>query len=171
MELFSPQRIVFLSYLTLIGVGTFLLSLPFSRTTDLNLIDILFTATSAVTVTGLNVVDIKESFSLAGQLIILVLIQIGGLGYMTLATFFMISVGKKIGLKERMILSEALNYPGLYGLIRFLKRTVVFVFLVEFTGFILFLIPFLNMYPLEHSTMRVFPYSPWVLKSSTETCT
>ncbi len=159
MELFSPQRIVFLSYLTLIGVGTLLLYLPFSRTTDLSFIDILFTATSAVTVTGLNVVNIRESFSLIGQVIILILIQIGGLGYMTLATFFMISVGKKIGLKERMILSEALNYPGLYGLIRFLKRTVIFVVSIEIAGFFLFLIPFLNMYPLSEAIIYALFHS------------
>ncbi len=133
----NPSQGILLSYLLLIAFGTLLLYLPISHRGSLELIDAFFTSTSAVTVTGLTVVDTGRDFTLFGQLVILFLIQIGGLGYMTLATFFLITLGRRIGLKDRMILSEALNYPGLYGLVRFLKRVVILVIAVEFTGFLL----------------------------------
>ena len=149
MAPFRPQQIVFYSYILLIIAGSFFLWLPFSRKEDISLVDILFTATSAVTVTGLNVVSIRDDFSLIGQVIILLLIQIGGLGYMTLTTFFLVTLGRKIGLRERMILAESLNYPGIYGLVRFLKRTILFVFIVELLGFFVFLILFIPKYGIE----------------------
>ncbi len=150
---FRPEQVIFFSYLSLICIGSFLLWLPFSRREDLSIVDILFTATSAVTVTGLNVVDIRDGFSPLGQLIILLLIQIGGLGYMTLTTFFLVSLGKKIGLRERLILSESLNYPGIYGLVRFMKRAVVFVFIAEFFGFLVLFFLFYDRYGADQALL------------------
>ncbi len=144
---FSPPRIILLSYVVLIVVGTLLLMLPVSTTRDISFIDALFTATSAVTVTGLIVLDTGKDLTPIGQLIILLLIQIGGLGYMTFTTFFLVSLRRRIGLKDRLILAEALNYPGLHGLVRFLKRTVFFVLITELVGTFLLFLDFIQRYP------------------------
>nr|WP_243694478.1 TrkH family potassium uptake protein [Aquifex aeolicus] len=119
-----------------------LLYLPISTTRPISFLDALFTATSAVTVTGLAVLDTYSDFTLFGKLVILFLIQVGGLGYMTLSTFFLVLLGRRIGLKERLILAESLEYPSMHGLIRFLKRVFSFVFITELTGAILLSIYF-----------------------------
>jgi len=137
---FSPPQAILLSYIALISIGTLLfLYLP-TTTVELSPVDALFTVTSAVTVTGLIVIDTGKDLTPLGKAMVLILIQIGGLGYMTLTTFFFITLRRKIGLKERLILSESLNYPGIYGLVRFLKRVVLFVFIVELIGFLLLFI-------------------------------
>ncbi len=140
----SPVRTVLVSYVALISVGTLLfLFLPTTYESK-PFIDILFTVTSAVTVTGLTVMDTAKDITPLGQLILLVLIQIGGLGYMTLTTFLLITTGRRIGLKERLILREALNYPGVYGLVRFLRRVMVFVLVAELSGFFALLLLWWN---------------------------
>ena len=147
----SPPRIILLSYLGLITAGTLLFkTLPTTREPP-SWIDALFTVTSAVTVTGLTVLDTGRDLTFLGQAFILILIQIGGLGYMTLTTFFLITLGRRIGLKERLILSEALNYPGIYGLVRFLRRVVMFVFLVELLGFLLLFSDLSGRFPVKEA--------------------
>jgi len=130
----KPARTLLLSFSLTILVGALLLYLPFSATRPLSFTEALFTATSAVTVTGLTVIDPYRELTPFGKLVLLLLIQIGGLGYMTLSTFFLVVLRRRIGLKERFILAEALDYPGLHGLVRFLKRVVLFVFTVELLG-------------------------------------
>jgi len=126
-----------LSYVALIIVGSILFrALPTTRS-DVSLVDTLFTVTSAVTVTGLTVLNTEKDLTDVGRWLLLLLIQIGGLGYMTITTFLFITLRKKIGLKERLVLAEALNYPGIHGLVRFLRRVVLFVVLTELAGFIL----------------------------------
>ncbi len=142
----SPPRVILISYLVLILIGTLLLKMPFSTNKDISLLDALFTATSAVTVTGLIVLDTEKDFTPVGQSIILLLIQMGGLGYMTFTTFFLVSLRRRIGLKDRLILAESLNYPGLHGLVRFLKRTVFFVLTAEFLGALLLFADFVQRY-------------------------
>ncbi|MFN3599505.1 MAG: TrkH family potassium uptake protein [Aquificaceae bacterium] len=128
----TPHRILLLSYLVVIMVGSALIYL--SANIRISYIDALFTATSATTVTGLVVIDTEKDLSLWGKLVILLLIQVGGLGYMTLTTYFLVALRKKIGLRDRLILSESFNYPGVHGLVRFLKRIVPLVFFIEFLG-------------------------------------
>lgn len=136
----------------LIAVGTLLfIALPTTRE-DITPIDALFTVTSAVTVTGLTVLDTGKDLTVLGQILVLMLIQIGGLGYMTLTTFFLIALRRKIGLKDRLILAESLNYPGLYGLVRFLRRVMLFVFLVELAGFSLLLLRWSDFYDFKEAT-------------------
>ncbi|RUM31092.1 MAG: potassium transporter [Aquifex sp.] len=130
----NPSRTLLLSFSALIIIGAILLYLPVSTTRPISFLDALFTATSAVTVTGLTVLDTYSDFTLFGKLVILFLIQVGGLGYMTLTTFFLVLLGRRIGLKERLILAESLEYPSIHGLIRFLKRVFSFVFVTELTG-------------------------------------
>ncbi len=149
----TPPRVILASYLGLILVGTLLFVVLPTTKKPVSLVDALFTVTSAITATGLTVIDTAKDLTLTGQLLVLLLIQIGGLGYMTLTTFFLIILGRRIGLKERLVLSESLNYPGLYGLVRFLKRVMVFVFLVEILGSILLFLDFGKGYPFERAIL------------------
>src|SRR3989344_5162039 len=105
---FSPIRLVVISYLAVILVGAFLLAQPFASRTyqPTNFIDSLFTSTSAVAVTGLVVKDTSTHWSGIGQLIILSLIQIGGIGYITLFTFFLFVFQRKLTLKNEILLQE-----------------------------------------------------------------
>ena len=107
----SPPQILVLGFLTLIMIGAILLSLPFASVDGqpLNIVDALFTSTSAVCVTGLVVLDTGTQFTLFGQIVIITLIQCGGLGFMTIASLVFLMIGKRITLKDRMLLKDALN--------------------------------------------------------------
>ncbi|MBI5682110.1 MAG: hypothetical protein HZC45_02915 [Deltaproteobacteria bacterium] len=139
----SPSQIITLGFLGIILIGTIILALPISSAKDsLTLVDALFTSTSAVCVTGLIVIDTPNDLSMFGQIATLLLIQIGGLGYMTSATILSIVVGKKVGLKQRLVLQEALNVLSLEGLIRFTKGVLKVTFLFELIGAVLLSIRF-----------------------------
>jgi len=145
----TPAQVLALGFAGLILMGTILLSLPFASSGErISLIDALFTATSAVCVTGLTVRDTSTFFSLPGQLIILFLIQVGGLGYMTMASLIALLLGRRITLRERLILREALQQMTMEGLIRFLKRILWITLAVE--GFATLVL-----------TLRFLPHQPW----------
>jgi len=130
----TPPQILALGFALVILAGTLLLALPVA-TTDGNgtrLIDALFTSTSAVCVTGLGVVDTGTFFTPFGQFVIALMMQVGGLGFMTMSVLFALAVGKKIMLKERLIMQEALNQVNLQGIVRVTKFLVAFAFAVEF---------------------------------------
>ena len=133
----SPPQAILLSYVAVITVGLVLFRVLPTTKGDVSLVDSLFTVTSAVTVTGLTVLNTEKELTDVGKWLLLILIQIGGLGYMTITTFLLITLRRKIGLKEHLVLSEALNYPGIHGLVRFLRRVVLFVVLTELVGFLL----------------------------------
>ena len=123
-----------MSFVILIGVGAMLLMLPFAHRGELTIIDALFTSTSAVCVTGLIVKDTPVDFTTFGHAIILTLIQIGGIGYMTAVTFMAIMRRKKLTYRDRLILKESLNYPGMNGIFRFLKIVFASIILIELAG-------------------------------------
>lgn len=125
---FTPARVLAIGFAAVILIGATLLSLPIASQSGegLRFLDALLEATSAVCVTGLIVVDTGTYFNHFGQIVLISLIQIGGLGFMTLATFITIMTGRKIGLKERLLMKEALNVSTLEGLIR-LSRNVVLI--------------------------------------------
>ena len=153
----TPHRIILLSYLVLIAIGTLLLYLPISTYEGISFLDALFTATSAVSVTGHVVVDTYKTFTPFGKVVILLLIQIGGLGYMGFTTYFLILLRRKLSLRDRILLAESVNYPGLHGLVRFLKRIVPFVVGVELLGALLLLPFFLRHFDLPTSlAMSIF---------------
>lgn len=132
-----PGAIFALSFAILILVGSFFLILPKASATGepIRYIDALFTSTSAVCVTGLIVLDTAKDFSLTGQIIILVLIQLGGLGIMTLTTFFFTFVGGGLTLRMRLMLKEFLS-PDTFSIIgSLLKRIVLFTLVIETIGF------------------------------------
>ncbi len=101
---------------------------------DFLFLDSLFTATSATCVTGLIVVDTGDTFSVFGEVVILSLIQIGGLGFMTFATLLFLLLGKKISLKERLLLKEAFNNITIAGLVKLVKRILLFTAFIEIIG-------------------------------------
>ena len=127
----SPAQLLAVSIAGLIAIGTLLLWLPWSGTRQpLAFLDALFTAASAVCVTGLIVVDTPNDLSLFGQIVVLLLIQAGGLGYMAITTVVAVAIGKQLTLHERLTLQEALNAQSMDGLVRFvfsvLKLTLAF---------------------------------------------
>ena len=115
----SPLTLAY-GFAGMIAVGTLLLMLPFSSNAGevTPFVDALFTAASAVCVTGLVVVDTADYWSGFGQLVILVLIQLGGLGYMTVTSLFLIALGRKIGLRERLLIGESISMERIGGLVR-----------------------------------------------------
>ncbi|MED4989468.1 TrkH family potassium uptake protein [Parageobacillus toebii] len=146
----DPPKILVLGFSFIILIGAFLLTLP-AATVDgkgLPWLDALFTATSATCVTGLVVVDTGTTFTLFGQLVILALIQIGGLGFMTFATLFALILGKRISLKERLLIKESLNNLSIDGIVRLVKRILIFTAVIELIGGILLAIRFSFDMPL-----------------------
>jgi trk system potassium uptake protein len=146
----DPPKILVLGFSSIILIGAFLLTLP-AATVDgkgLPWLDALFTATSATCVTGLVVVDTGTTFTLFGQLVILALIQIGGLGFMTFATLFALILGKRISLKERLLIKESLNNLSIDGVVRLVKRILIFTAVIELIGGILLAIRFSFDMPL-----------------------
>lgn len=128
---FSPAQVLVLTFAALIASGTILLSLPIAATGEpLPVIDALFTATSAVCVTGLIVVDTPAALSGFGQAVLLLLVQIGGLGYMAITTVAGLALGRQLTVHERLTIREALNADTMEGLARFvftvLKLTLAF---------------------------------------------
>lgn len=132
-----PAQILVIGFGSLILMGTFLFMLPiatYEKGRGLSFIDALFEATSAVCVTGLAVVDTGTTFTLFGEIVLLCLIQIGGWGFMTTGIFMFIILGKKIGLKERLLLQDSLNVFSLEGVVNLVKRIILITFIVELIG-------------------------------------
>jgi len=129
----SPAQILVGGAGSIILLGTFLLALPEASATgvSIGLVNALFTATSAVCVTGLVVLDTPHDFTFFGQLVILFLFQVGGLGYMTGATFVALILGRRVGLRNRLILREAMCLPTMEGLVRLATLTVKVTLVVE----------------------------------------
>jgi trk system potassium uptake protein len=150
----SPPQTLVLGFLSVILVGAMLLILPVSNTNGCSFIDALFTSTSAVCVTGLIVKDTPNDFTLFGQIIIMLLIQIGGLGYMTSATIIFLILGKKIGITERLTIREGLNVESLEGIVRFTKGVLLFTLIFELAGTVLLTARFLT----DHSFKEAFFY-------------
>jgi len=146
----SPPRILVSGYALIIALGAFLLSQPFASAAGERLpyIDALFTAASAATVTGLALVDTGTYFSVTGQSILLILIQIGGLGFMTMATLIALILRRKITLKERLILAEAFNQSSTEGIIRLIRRVVLYSLSIEAIGTLLLASRFMYDMPL-----------------------
>ena len=141
-----PGQIVALAGSALILMGALLLLLPISTSPDTHLtfLDALFTSTSAVCVTGLIVMDTPHDFTIFGQLIILLLIQIGGLGYALMATLILLMLGHRIGLRDRMMVTETLNTLDMHGSIRFVKLVALITLTLEGIGAIFLTIRFLT---------------------------
>ncbi len=145
-KLLSSGTIITVGFALTIFIGAVLLMMPFSSTTGewTPFLDALFTATSATCVTGLVVYDTVTHWSMIGQLIILILIQIGGMGVVTMALAVIIISGKKIGLKQRLVMQDSISAPQLGGVIKLTGFIVRGTILIESLGAILL---FTRFYP------------------------
>ena len=141
----SPAHIIPLSFLLAIAVGTLLLLLPASSAegVETDFLTALFTSTTSVCVTGLVVVDTYAHWSLFGQIIILILIQLGGLGIVTAISMVMLFLRRRFSLRSRTLLLDALNLDSRLGLMSFLARIFKWTFLVELLGAALYCIEFI----------------------------
>jgi trk system potassium uptake protein TrkH len=148
------SRTVCLGFLALIAVGTFLLILPFSTSGGNwnSPLVALFTSTSAVCVTGLTVVDTGTHFSGFGQLIIMLLIQVGGLGYMTMNTLLMLLLGRKFDLRQKLAIQESFDRPFLQGSQNLIKSIIAINLIVELTGTFLMIPVFAQNYNFPKAT-------------------
>ncbi len=151
----SPNQVLVLVFLSTIFIGAYLLHLDVASTgkEPIKWIDALFTATSATCVTGLIVVDTGSDFSLFGQWVILILFQIGGLGIMTFSTMFAFLLGKKISLRQRLIIQESLNQFSIGGLVRLAKYIILFTLAFEGLGTIFL---YLNWHQLNSTHSSLF---------------
>lgn len=142
-----------MGYLIVISIGAFLLSLPMATVNGqgLNLVDALFTATSATAVTGLIVVDTATYLTRFGQSVVLLLIQIGGFGFMTTSTLFALLLGRKITFRERIIIREELNHFSLSGVIKLARYVIVLTLAIELSGALLLFFKFKNNLPLSQA--------------------
>jgi trk system potassium uptake protein TrkH len=144
----NPPRVLTLGFGTLILIGALLLNLPIASKSgeSIGFINSLFTSASAVCVTGLVVVNTAKYWSLFGQIVIILLIQMGGLGFMTMATIVALLAGKKISLKERLVIKEQLNQQTMSGLVRLTKYVILLTFVIEGIGAFLLSTRFIPIY-------------------------
>ena len=145
----SPARLIALGFISLILIGSILLRLPFcvKEGVHLSYIDSLYTSTSAVCVTGLIAVDAGDTFTPLGQMILGLLMQTGGLGVTTVGAGLMLLMRKKVDLKERTLVKEALNVDSGKGLITLVKRIFIVTIVFETAGALLSLLVFIKDYP------------------------
>ena len=154
----STTQIIMLSFLVVILVGSLLLSLPISSASGepVPYLDALFTATTATCVTGLVTLPTVTTWSTFGQAVILILIQVGGLGVITIMSAVMILLHKRMGIGDRLLLQDAFNLNSLSGIVRFVKRVLLGTFLVEAVGAILYMTVFVPEYGKRGIWISVF---------------
>lgn len=154
----SSSQIIMFGFAGIIILGTLLLMLPISAqsNTFTSFGDALFTATSAVCVTGLIVVDTATYWSIFGQFIIMLLIQIGGLGIVTIAVASFMAAGRKIGLMQRSTLQEAISAPKVGGIVRLTGFILKTTFLIELVGVVFLAIPFCRDFGIKGLWLSVF---------------
>jgi trk system potassium uptake protein TrkH len=132
---FQPAQVLAISFIAAILVGTFLLLLPFStKSGQISLVDALFTATSGVCVTGLIVQDTATYFTPFGQTVILILFQLGGLGIMTFSTLILLVAGKKISIKDRILIQEGFHHRAPKDVKSLIKKIFFYAFIFEAAG-------------------------------------
>lgn len=144
----QPSQVLVLGFASVILLGTILLNLPIASVDgkSVGIINALFTSTSAVCVTGLVVVDTGTHWTVFGKVIIIMLIQFGGLGFMTMATMISLLVGKRISLRSRLIMQEALGQFDISGIVRLTRYILVVTFLIEGIGAFLLSFRFIPEY-------------------------
>ncbi|MGE7649270.1 TrkH family potassium uptake protein [Peribacillus frigoritolerans] len=145
----TPAQLIVGYYVLAVSISTVLLSLPVALKpgVEFGFMDALFTAVSAVSVTGLTVVSLPEVYNEVGYFILMFVLQFGGIGIMTLGTFFWLIVGKKIGLKERQLIMTDQNQSNLSGLVKLLIQIIQIFVVIEMIGALVLGIYFLNYFP------------------------
>ncbi len=159
MKKIKPGRIIVLGFLTVILLGAILLKLPISINdgVEVSFVDSLFTSTSAVCVTGLIAVDTADTFTVFGRTVVALLIQIGGLGVTSVGVGFILLMGKKVSIKERTLIKEAMNLDSMKGLVKLVKSVLMMTLIFETIGAILSYIVFSKDYsPMDALGISVF---------------
>lgn len=156
--LLSTTQIIMLSFLVVILVGSVLLALPISTKSGepVGYLDALFTATTSTCVTGLVTLPTVTTWSWFGQVVILLLIQIGGLGVITIFTGIMLALNKRFGLKESQLIQDAFNLNSLSGLAKFVKRVILGTLIVEGIGAVLYMLVFIPDYGARGIWISIF---------------
>ncbi|PKM11916.1 MAG: Ktr system potassium transporter B [Gammaproteobacteria bacterium HGW-Gammaproteobacteria-3] len=155
----SPPVILTCGYLGLVVVGTLLLKLEVATYKTISWLDALFTATSALTVTGLAVLDTGSDFTVFGQMTIALLIQAGGLGFMTFALLTAMSLGKRIGVKHQLLALEALNQTSLSKIWEVAAAVFYFAITIEAVGFVLLTLLWSEEQGFERAAYEAFFYT------------
>lgn len=145
----SPAQMLAIFYFLAITVAVILLSLPFVHKPDAEwtFLDALFTAVSAVSVTGLTTVSIIDTFTVPGIFILMIVLQIGGIGIMTLGTLFWFVLGKKIGLRERQLIMVDQNQLNLSGIVNLMRQIMLMILIIELIGTIILGTYYLKYFP------------------------
>lgn len=154
----STTQVILLSFLIAILLGSALLSLPISTQSGKSVpyIDALFTATTATCVTGLVTLPTVSTWSVFGQVVILILIQIGGLGIITIMSGFMIMMNKKLGINDTLLVQDAFNLNTMSGLARFVKKVLLGTFIIEGIGALLYMVAFVPKFGARGIWISVF---------------
>ena len=154
----STTQIILLSFIITILLGSLLLALPISwaNGVSVSFIDALFTATTSTCVTGLVTLPTFSTWSVFGQVVILILIQIGGLGVITIMSGFMIMINKKMGIGDRLLIQDAFNLNTLSGLAKFIKSVLLGTLLIEGVGALLYMTVFVPEFGLRGIWISVF---------------
>lgn len=148
-NILTPTQLIVSFYVLAVTISVILLSLPVARKPGIawTFTDALFTAVSAISVTGLNVVSTVDTFSTTGIFFLMFILQFGGIGIMTLGTFLWLVVRKRIGLKERRLIMVDQNQTNLSGLVKLVKHILLLILTIELIGALILGIYFLNYFP------------------------
>ncbi|MBR2297188.1 MAG: potassium transporter KtrB [Clostridia bacterium] len=154
----STTQIILLSFLGTILVGSALLALPISSATGdpVSYLDALFTATTSTCVTGLVTLPTVSTWSVFGQIVILLLIQIGGLGIITIMSGLMLLLNKKMGISDRLLIQDAFNLNTMSGLAKFVKNVLLGTFIIEGIGAILYMLVFVPEFGAKGVWISIF---------------
>ena len=155
---FTTTQIILLSFLLVILIGSVLLALPISSTNGIAVpyIDALFTATTSTCVTGLVTLPTSSTWSVFGQIVILILIQVGGLGVITIMTGLMLLLNRKLGISDRLLIQEAFNLNTMSGLVKFVKNVLFGTLIIEGIGAVLYMFVFVPEFGAKGIWISVF---------------
>ena len=155
---FTTTQIILLSFLLVILIGSVLLALPISSTNGIAVpyIDALFTATTSTCVTGLVTLPTSSTWSVFGQIVILILIQVGGLGVITIMTGLMRLLNRKLGISDRLLIQEAFNLNTMSGLVKFVKNVLFGTLIIEGIGAVLYMLVFVPEFGAKGIWISVF---------------
>jgi len=147
----TTAQMIVIGFAAIIFTGALILNLPIASRNgqSVGFVNALFTATSSVCVTGLVVVDTGTHWTTFGKVVIMLLIQVGGLGFMTMSTLLALLVRRRITLKERLLIQESLNQFDLEGLVRLTKNIIIVTFTIEFIGAVFFSLVFIPEHGLK----------------------
>ena len=155
----SPPSLLALGFLSFICIGTILLKLPISHHGDMTWINALFTATSAVTITGLSVVNIGDAYTVFGQMVFMLLLQCGGLGFMTFAILAVLSLSAKIGLKQQIMAQDTIGQTNLSKVAMTIKGVLLYSLFFEGIGTLILTIAWMQDYPFQDAFFYAAFYS------------